>query len=83
LKVRRCIRILNLFPRSAIEWALASGPVIDNLKNAIMGNFSVIGSLISVLEDGQFAKRLVDRLIDRCIQVLLLNSTFINKALFR
>ncbi|KAI9192964.1 inositol hexakisphosphate-domain-containing protein [Polychytrium aggregatum] len=52
--------------RSAIEWALARGPLIDDLKNAIMGNYQCILQLCSVLQDGNDSKKLLDAIIDRC-----------------
>lgn len=54
-------------PRSAIDWALERGTLIENLKEAIMGNYQCIVSLTSVLDSGSYSKRLLDELIDRCM----------------
>lgn len=53
-------------PRSAIEWALERGSLIENLKEAIMGNYNVITALTSVLDNGNFNKKMMDQIIDRC-----------------
>ena len=54
-------------PHSAIEWALARSTLIDNLKNAILGNYNIILALASVLENGGADKRLLDKIINRCM----------------
>ncbi len=51
--------------RSAIEWVLARGNMIDDLKNAILGNYQIILQLTSVLPGGLATKRLLDEMIDR------------------
>ncbi|RUS27280.1 hypothetical protein BC938DRAFT_483485 [Jimgerdemannia flammicorona] len=56
----------KMSPRSAVEWALARGNLIDNLKNAILGNYQWITGLVSVLESGTYSKKLLDVVIDRC-----------------
>ena len=56
----------KMSPRSAIEWALARGQVIDDLKNAILGNYTVVLQLTSVLQDGAYCKRLLDDILDSC-----------------
>ena len=53
-------------PRSAIDWALARGPLIDDLKNAVLGNYQYILQLVSVLQSGSKSKRLLDEVINRC-----------------
>ena len=40
--------------------------LLENLRKAHMGNYSVILSLLGCLEWGLQAKRLVDRIIDSC-----------------
>lgn len=52
--------------RSAIEWVLQRGSMIENLKEAIMGNYQSIVSLTTVLDSGTFSKRILDTVIDRC-----------------
>lgn len=56
----------KMSPHSAIEWALQRGSLIDNLKKAILGNYNIILSLASVLEDGSRDKRVLDKVINRC-----------------
>lgn len=52
--------------RSAIEWVLQRGSMIENLKEAIMGNYQSIVSLTAVLNSGTFSKKILDHVIDRC-----------------
>jgi hypothetical protein len=56
-------------PHSAIEWILARSSMIDRLKSAITGNYHIIMSLASVLENGHGDKKLLDAIIDRCTQI--------------
>ncbi|CAO3598194.1 unnamed protein product [Absidia cylindrospora] len=51
--------------KSVIEWAFGETQVIDNLKEAIAGNYYSVVSLISVLEHGSYCKRLLDKVIDQ------------------
>jgi hypothetical protein len=53
-------------PRSAIEWALERGTMIENLKEGIMGNYQIIMALTAVLDSGFFSKKLLDKVIDEC-----------------
>lgn len=53
-------------PWSVIEWALERGNLLENLKEAIMGNYRCIISLTSVLDSGVYSKKLLDEIIDRC-----------------
>jgi hypothetical protein len=53
-------------PHSAIEWTLARSSMIDHLKHAILGNYSIIKSLAAVLENGPKDKKLLDQMINRC-----------------
>jgi hypothetical protein len=41
--------------------------LLENLRKAHMGNYSVILSLLGCLEHGLQAKQLVDRIIDSCL----------------
>lgn len=52
--------------RSAIEWVMQRGSMIENLKEAVMGNYQSISSLTTVLESGTFSKKVLDVVIDRC-----------------
>ncbi|KAI9144841.1 inositol hexakisphosphate-domain-containing protein [Paraphysoderma sedebokerense] len=61
-------------PRSAIEWALARGDLIDNLKNAVLGNYQFIQDLARVLENGHSTKKLLDEIINRCDTVINLRE---------
>lgn len=51
---------------SAVDWALDSRKLMENLKEAIMGNYRAMISLTSVLDNGAFNKKLLDELIDEC-----------------
>lgn len=51
---------------TAVDWALESRKLMENLKEAIMGNYRAMISLTSVLENGAFNKKLLDELIDEC-----------------
>lgn len=51
---------------SAVDWALDSRKLMENLKEAIMGNYRAIKSLTSVLDNGAFNKKLLDEIIDEC-----------------
>jgi hypothetical protein len=53
-----------------IDWALARGPVIEDLRNAILGNYQCILQLVGLLSDGQLDKRILDAIIDRCKRIL-------------
>ncbi|KAJ8323879.1 hypothetical protein O5D80_007110 [Batrachochytrium dendrobatidis] len=52
--------------KSTIEWAVSKGALIDDLKEAILGNFHCIQQLIAVLADGNSAKKALDQAINRC-----------------
>lgn len=56
----------KMSPRSAIEWALERGQLIDDLKNAMLGNFNIILKLTSVLQQGNTVKKHLDQVIDQC-----------------
>ncbi|KAI8078822.1 inositol hexakisphosphate-domain-containing protein [Halteromyces radiatus] len=51
--------------KSVIEWAFGKGQAIETLKEAIMGNYYSVASLVSVLEHGSYCKRLLDEVIDQ------------------
>ncbi|KZP23754.1 hypothetical protein FIBSPDRAFT_1042612 [Athelia psychrophila] len=55
--------------QAAIELLLTSPTLLDNLRKAYLGNYSVILSLLGCLDHGLDAKKLVDRLIDSCDHV--------------
>ncbi|ORX60585.1 hypothetical protein DM01DRAFT_1332719 [Hesseltinella vesiculosa] len=59
---------------SAIEWALERGNNLDNLKEAIVGNYHSVASLTSVLENGDFHKRLLDEMIDQSDELVHLRE---------
>ncbi|KAL7747907.1 hypothetical protein RI367_006654 [Sorochytrium milnesiophthora] len=61
-------------PRSAIEWALARGSLIDQLKASVLGNYHVVLELARVLDHGLVTKRLLDLVIDRCDAVINLRE---------
>ncbi|TFK46087.1 hypothetical protein OE88DRAFT_1668241 [Heliocybe sulcata] len=54
---------------SAVELLLGQSALLDKLRKAHMGNYSVILSLLGCLDNGLAAKKLVDRIIDSCDQV--------------
>jgi hypothetical protein len=56
----------KMSPRSAIDWALARGPLIEDLKNAVLGNYQYILQLVSVIQNGSEIKRILDEVINRC-----------------
>ncbi|KAI8971777.1 inositol hexakisphosphate-domain-containing protein [Mycotypha africana] len=60
--------------KSAVEWALERGNLIERLKEAIMGNYNVITSLTAVLDSGNFSKRLMDNIIDQSDAVVNLRE---------
>lgn len=56
----------KMSPRSAIEWALERGAIIEHLKDAILGNYHVITALTTVLDNSSFNKKMMDEVIDQC-----------------
>ena len=52
--------------QGAVELLLTSPTLLDNLRKAYLGNYSVILSLLGCLDHGLEAKRLVDKVIDSC-----------------
>ncbi|KAM6504289.1 Inositol hexakisphosphate domain containing protein [Amanita muscaria] len=55
--------------QSAIELLMSQPTLLENLRKAHMGNYGVILSLLSCLDRGIEAKRLVDRVVDATDQV--------------
>ena len=51
---------------SAVDLLLTHPTLMDSLRKALTGNYSVILSLLGCLDHGTQAKRLVDRVIDSC-----------------
>jgi hypothetical protein len=65
----------KMSPRSAIEWALErDSSMIENLKEAIMGNYQVVNALIAVLDSGNFSKKMLDEVIDQSDAVINLRE---------
>ncbi|KAH8117959.1 inositol hexakisphosphate-domain-containing protein [Phellopilus nigrolimitatus] len=59
---------------SAVELLLAQPALMESLRKAHKGNYSVILSLLGCLDNGATAKRLVDRIIDNCDHVVNLRE---------
>lgn len=55
---------------SAVDWLLSRPGLIDPLKSALLGNYHIVSELTSVLENGNIVKRILDHMIDQCIQKL-------------
>ncbi|KAI8060490.1 inositol hexakisphosphate-domain-containing protein [Gongronella butleri] len=66
---------------SAIEWALERGNNLDSLKEAIIGNYHSVVSLTSVLENGDFHKRLLDQMMDRSDAVVHLREMILTNRI--
>ncbi|TPX58470.1 hypothetical protein SpCBS45565_g07990 [Spizellomyces sp. 'palustris'] len=68
-------------PGSALDWVLARGPLIADLKNAILGNYQCISQLASVISHGPHNKKLLDVVIDRCdIMINLREVTLMHRV---
>ncbi|KAI9351265.1 inositol hexakisphosphate-domain-containing protein [Obelidium mucronatum] len=52
--------------RSAIDWAMARSPLIEDLKSAVLGNYLYILQLASLLHRGSESKKILDEAINRC-----------------
>ncbi|KAG6332100.1 hypothetical protein ID866_6987 [Astraeus odoratus] len=63
-----------LHSQSAIALLMAQPSLLENLRKAHQGNYSVILSLLGLLDHGLQAKRLVDRVIDTCDHVINLRE---------
>ncbi|KAJ9126445.1 hypothetical protein QFC24_002188 [Naganishia onofrii] len=58
---------------------LASHPtLLDSMRNAYMGNYQVVLSLLSSIENGKETKALVDTLIDSCDAVVNLREIIVD-----
>ncbi|GAA5805134.1 inositol hexakisphosphate-domain-containing protein [Helicostylum pulchrum] len=67
--------------RSAIEWVMQRGSMIENLKEAVMGNYQSISSLTTVLESGTFSKKVLDVVIDRSDAVINLRESILTNRI--
>ena len=54
-------------PGPTVEWITAHYNIMDNLRKACRGEYSIIQSLASVLENGTMTKRLLDHVINKCM----------------
>ncbi|RKO94243.1 inositol hexakisphosphate-domain-containing protein, partial [Blyttiomyces helicus] len=63
--------------RSAIDWALARGPLIEDLKTAILGNYGCILHLFPLVSRGAYIKQLLDEVIDQCDALTNLRETIL------
>ncbi|TPX31687.1 hypothetical protein SmJEL517_g05062 [Synchytrium microbalum] len=52
--------------RSTVDRVLARPAVIDDLKNAVLGNYQVVLQLASVLQQGARTKRVLDEVVNQC-----------------
>lgn len=59
---------------SAIDWALARCPIINDLRNAVLGNYQCILQLTSVINNGTKIKRIVDDAINKCDRLINLRE---------
>ncbi|KAI8377229.1 inositol hexakisphosphate-domain-containing protein [Choanephora cucurbitarum] len=67
--------------RSATEWMLERGSWIENLKEALLGNYQSIMSLTTVLESGIFSKRILDTVIDKSDAVVNLRESILTNRI--
>ncbi|KAF8150729.1 inositol hexakisphosphate-domain-containing protein [Crassisporium funariophilum] len=65
--LQQCLQSNNT--HSAIELLMTQPTLLENLRKAHLGNYSVILSLLGCLDHGLQAKRLVDRVVDATDQV--------------
>ena len=52
---------------SALQWLLSQPELTDGLLKSAQGDYSVILTLLGILEHGLSVKKLVDRVIDSCM----------------
>lgn len=67
-------------PSSAIELLTTQPTLVEQLRRAHMGNYQIVLSLLSSLDNGRSFKRLVDQVIDACNYLLSRNW---NRAHYR
>ncbi|PPQ64143.1 hypothetical protein CVT24_008773 [Panaeolus cyanescens] len=65
--LQQCLQSDNT--QSAIELLMTQPALLENLRKAHSGNYSIILSLLGCLDHGLHAKKLVDRVIDNTDQV--------------
>ncbi|KAG1474862.1 hypothetical protein G6F56_000086 [Rhizopus delemar] len=68
-------------PNSAIQWAMERGPLIENLKEAVVGNYQSIVSLTALLESGIYSKKLLDTIIDQSDDVVNLREAILTNRI--
>ncbi|BGP13466.1 hypothetical protein JCM10213v2_001386 [Rhodosporidiobolus nylandii] len=57
---------------------LSSQPgLLENLRSALLGNFDLILSLLSVIDDGSEVKRVVDAVVDNCDAMINLRESIL------
>ncbi|KAI7872941.1 inositol hexakisphosphate-domain-containing protein [Spinellus fusiger] len=71
----------KMSPRSAIEWTLERGSYVENLKEAILGNYQSVLSVASVLDSGVYSKRMLDEVIDRSDAVINLREDILTNRI--
>lgn len=59
---------------SAIEILVSHPSLQTNLQNALRGNYSIILSLLGIIDHGPFIKKVVDRIIDSASQMVNLRE---------
>ena len=64
----------SIEPRSAIEWALDGGGLMENFSLAFQGKYRIVNELVRLLENGENAKMTVDMCIDRCDSLINLRE---------
>jgi protein-tyrosine phosphatase len=62
------------YPDSAISWALQRTPLIEDMRNAVQGNYQFILQLLTLLKDGSHCKKLLDDAINKCDRMLNLRE---------
>ncbi|KAH8925172.1 hypothetical protein BT69DRAFT_1307991 [Atractiella rhizophila] len=55
--------------------------ILEGLRNAVLGSYDVILSLLSVLDDGHSSKRVVDAVIDQCDLVINLRDQIVEERI--
>ncbi|KAF8340378.1 inositol hexakisphosphate-domain-containing protein [Cantharellus anzutake] len=67
--------------QSAIEVLLSQPSLLDSLSRAVRGNYGIILSLLGCLDNGAFAKRLVDAVVDSCDHVVNLREVVLDRRI--